>query len=100
MSEQTVPCQTCRGAGEIGPVHVNRGDQPHEWRENMTCVDCGGAGSWDMARWERWQVGRRHRQERIARDESMYECARRLGVEASDISEFEHGRKHLPTPPA
>lgn len=92
LTEQTVPCQMCRGSGHIGPVHINRGEQPHEWREKMNCLDCGGAGSWDMQRWERWQIGQEHRRSRLNRDESILECSKRLGVGCAELSAYERGQ--------
>ena len=40
------------------------------------------------------KTGRAHYEARIARDESQRECAKRLGVTASALSAYEHGRIH------
>lgn len=43
-----------------------------------SCKFCGGSDA--------------HRKARIARDESLRECARRMGVTAAQLSAYEHGR--------
>lgn len=93
---QTISCQMCKGKGWSGPVHINRGNGPHEWVERLPCNDCGGSGSWSMDRWNAWQIGQALRNKRIARDESLRECAQQMGIPASKLSAIERGKDQEP----
>lgn len=93
----TLPCQFCRGKGKTGPVHINRGNAPHEWRESMDCHHCAGTGRWTPERHARWEAGQAMRAERIARDESLREAAKRLGISPARLSAIETGRAALDT---
>lgn len=65
---------TCRGPMEIA------------------CTRCTGTGEIDEDM-ERWIViGGTHRTWRVAQHEALGECARRLGMSASELSGMEHGR--------
>ena len=92
MTEQTVPCQFCKGAGRTGLVHVNRGAGGGEWLDNIPCFECGGSGSWSMNRWEAWQKGQKMKAARLARGESLREAAKMAGVSAARMSAIERGR--------
>lgn len=85
-------CPRCDGRGWIGPVHINRGDQPHEWREGMDCDLCGGTGQIDDDKLAAVELGKKLRAKRVAGEESLMEAARRLGVRPSELSALETGR--------
>jgi ribosome-binding protein aMBF1 (putative translation factor) len=85
-------CPDCKGSGKTGLVHINRGDQPHEWREGMPCWRCDGTGKIpdEMRDWmERGEVLRKAR---ITREVSLRERAKELGISASELSAMERGR--------
>jgi len=86
------PCPRCEGKGWSGPVHINRGDQPHEWRERMDCDFCGATGKIDADKREAVEFGKRLRAKRVAREESLMEAAKRLGMKPSELSGLETGR--------
>lgn len=88
-------CETCGGEGSTGPVHINRGDAPHEWRGSMPCHDCDGTGQWTAERHARWQAGQKMRAERLARGESLREAAKRMGITPAKLSVTEAGRAVL-----
>lgn len=88
-------CETCGGRGSTGPVHINRGDAPHEWRESMPCRDCAGTGRWTAERHARWQAGQKMRAERLARGESLREAAQRMGITPARLCDIEAGRAAL-----
>lgn len=85
-------CKRCDGQGTLGPVHINRGEKPHEWRNEVTCWDCDGTGVWSEKRMEAWQKGRRQRAARIEKGETMIEAASRLGVSVAVLCAIEAGR--------
>ena len=86
------PCPRCQGRGWYGPVHINRGDQTHEWRERMQCDFCAGTGKIDDDHRDAWKLGQAFRGARCAREESLGEAAKRLGLKASELSALEMGR--------
>lgn len=88
-------CPRCEGRGWIGPVHINRGDKAHEWRERMDCHLCKATGSINEDTRQAIDLGRRLRECRLARDESLREAAKRLGLSAAELSTLETGRGGL-----
>lgn len=85
-------CPRCDGSGKTGPVHINRGSKPHEWRSEMACDFCGGAGKISEDQADAMKLGKAFRERRVARDESLREAAKRLGMKASELSALERGR--------
>lgn len=85
-------CPRCDGRGWVGPIHINRGDKPHEWRKRMDCDLCRATGTISDDVRDAIELGRRFRERRIARDESLREAAQRLGMRASELSALETGR--------
>lgn len=83
-------CPSCKGQ-KGGMAHINRGDDPHtfEW---IDCRICGGAGRVTREHMARIQEGVKLRADRIARDLSLYEEARRLGISTVELSDMETGR--------
>lgn len=88
-------CPRCEGKGWVGPVHINRGDKPHEWRERMDCDLCKASGVIDDGTVQALELGKRLREKRLARDESLREAARRLNMSAAELSGLETGRGGL-----
>lgn len=86
------PCPRCEGRGWFGPVHINRGDKPHEWRERMDCDFCNGSRVIDKDHHDAWEIGQAFRGARCAREESLREAAARLGMKAPELSALELGR--------
>lgn len=86
------PCPRCHGKGWSGPVHINRGDKPHEWRERIDCDFCSATGKIDQSKREAFELGKRLREKRIAREESLMEASKRLGLKPSELSGLETGR--------
>lgn len=89
MGELT--CQRCNGLGIVGPVHLNRGDRPHEWRM-LKCDGCAGSGYWTAQQAVLARDGEKMRQERLAHDESLREAAKRMGISPAELSAIEQGR--------
>lgn len=85
-------CPHCNGKGDIGPVHINRGDQPHEWRDSFPCTLCGGTGNVADDVIEARALGKALRDKRVANDESLLEASRRFGMSPAELSGLEHGR--------
>lgn len=86
-------CPECNGTGRTkGPVHINRGDQPHEWVESLRCFCCDGVRYISQAHWDARERGAELRKQRIARGETLREAAQRQGVTSSEISRQERGK--------
>lgn len=83
-------CPDCNGHRE-GMVHLNRGDQPHEWRM-MPCRTCQGSGSIDEDHANRIGEGERLKAERLARGMGLRQEAARLGISPVELSDRENGR--------
>lgn len=88
-------CQYCQGVGYIGPVHVNRGDSPHQWLERVDCSECGGTGTWSVQRAINYRDGQAMRTARVDRGESLREASKRLGITAAELCSIEAGRAIL-----
>jgi len=88
-------CPRCEGRGWVGPVHINRGNKPHEWREKMDCDLCGTRGTIDGGQRKAIELGKQLREKRLARDESLLEAAKRLKLKPSELSALETGRYGL-----
>ena len=83
-------CTACDGQ-KGGMAHVNRGDQPHTW-EFIPCRICDGKGRITEEQRQRIITGQKLRADRLARDMSLYEEARRLGMTSVQLSDLECGR--------
>lgn len=83
-------CPRCTGDGGYYAI-VTRATGCAE--EYLTCDLCKGDGSIsdEIVGW--LKVGSEHRNARVARDESLRECAKRLGVSPALISAMETGRQ-------
>ena len=87
-------CPICEGR-KRALAHINRGSAPHSW-EKMDCRACAGTGMISAETATAIANGRSMRERRIARDESLREAAKRLGVSPAELSRIEHG---YPSPP-
>ena len=84
-------CPDCKGKGWSGPVHINRGDQPHEWRDRIECHFCKGSGAIFDDQQEAANLGKKFREKRVAREESLLEASKRLGLRPAQLSRLERG---------
>jgi hypothetical protein len=84
-------CPDCHGSRTVS-AFVDFDDPSKRRLMLLACSRCQGEGtvSDQQAAWLR--IGDRHRTERVGRDESLMECARRLGMSARELSDMEHGR--------
>lgn len=79
-------CPDCSGAGRQEAIAC-----PGGRLVVMRCQYCNATGAITEVQIEWRTAGQAHRTERISRDESMHECAKRLGIKASIVSSFERG---------
>lgn len=90
----TVPimqCPDCNGTGKLMAL-VDFADRAKSGAYEIECRRCLGVGAVSRKQEEWSRIGGIHRTWRIAQDESQRECAKRLGVSASDLSAMEAGR--------
>lgn len=93
MTAQT--CPQCDGRGtNAGLIHYvdGFGHRASRYDDAIRCSLCGGTGQISKQTAEWLAIGRQHYETRIARDESLRECAVRMGIKASELSAMEHGR--------
>lgn len=90
---ETDACHRCHGAGFVGPVHCNRGDEPHEWIDRMQCDVCGGGGELTPDQVMARTAGAAMRRARVDRGESLLEASKRLGMSPAQLSAIESGRR-------
>jgi hypothetical protein len=96
--EDWVACEECGGLGWVRVATIHR-PQPHR----TLCNACLGVGRLppEKARWR--DIGRAHREARVARKESLGEAAVRLCIPPQQLNDIEHGRADptaLGAPPA
>ena len=86
-------CYMCRGKKQVF-CHVDYADRTSTtgWRD---CFECGGSGEMSEERLADYAYGQEFREARLNRGETLRECAKRLGVSASDLSAMEQGRLPL-----
>lgn len=80
-----IQCPACAGEGFFGGFVAG-------WEVPLQCGQCQGSGQIPEAQADWFPRGRSHAMERVARDESQMECARRLGVTPREVNDMEHGR--------
>ena len=85
-----VECFDCHGKGTRAAfVDAEMGG----WFDPaIKCSMCGGTGKITGQKSEWHQIGRRFYEARVARAESVRECANRLGIRPAELSAMEHGR--------
>jgi len=89
----TLLCPDCAGAKTFtGFVCRYGSDGGHGSVETYNCHTCNGAGEITDAHAEMIAIGKQWRDERRARDESVIEAAKRIGIKPSVLSALEHGR--------
>lgn len=92
-------CPTCNGSGNCGPVHYNTGINKKTgmcsgyWKQESECFRCSSTGVVpdEMAQWI--IEGKALRKVRVDSGESLYDAAKRIGVETAELSAIEQGRK-------
>ena len=88
----SIRCPNCSGDGG-GMAHINRGDKPHTF-EYVRCSICSGDGVVSQERADLIAEGRKLREARLARDESLLAMAKRLNMSPAELSGIEVGRAH------
>jgi hypothetical protein len=92
-------CPHCNGQGGA-KCFINRGQdiRTHslEWRE---CRTCEGTGRVDRRRAALIEQGKAMRDARVAKQESLLEASRRLGIGPAELSAIELGRQDLHNKP-
>lgn len=85
----SLTCPSCDGSGTIFALV----DGPnYRGPKTINCYRCAGVGRITRAQMDAIESGKRIRENRLARNVSMAEEARRLGISASEYSAIEHGR--------
>lgn len=85
-------CPVCEGQ-KGGPGHVNYGGaRPCEFKW-IDCFRCKGTGAIpdEQAAWI--EEGKKRRADRVSRDVSLREEAKRLGISSAELSAIEHGMR-------
>ena len=88
-------CPDCKGAKMLSANLGGPPDMPAvAW---FTCGRCAGQGvvTPELDRW--WEAGRLHRERRIARKESLRDCAARYSLPLATVCDLENGRFDLET---
>lgn len=85
-----ITCPTCHGEKECF-VFENRGDHPHT-SGYRPCFTCNGAGEITDEHKARIEQGRKLKQDRYDRKETLIDCASRLGITVVELSAIENGR--------
>lgn len=87
-------CPHCNGDGG-GEAFINRGpDISKHTLEWVRCMTCSGDGVISDERAGLIDLGRRMREARVERGETLLEASRRLGTDPAKLSKLEHGRGH------
>jgi hypothetical protein len=89
-SKTTVECPRCKGAGHV-PAFVHGGDGTR-FDPALRCGTCKGGGRISLTVVHWLTIGHAHYKARVARRESVAECAARLGIRPAELSGMEHGR--------
>lgn len=87
-------CPDCKGEKRVF-AHLNYGgERPGEFK-HIDCFRCKGAGEVpdEQAQWI--EEGKKRRAERVARDITLRDEARRLGISAADLSAIERGMRPM-----
>lgn len=85
-----VPCPSCSGKGTTA-AFVDT--ETRGWFDpSLPCSLCRGTGKISEQQMAWRTAGRIHYRERVARQESIMECAQRLGIRSAELSAMEHGR--------
>ncbi len=86
-------CPLCKGTKQIyGHANTGPDSSKHRW-EMQPCLTCKGTGEVDDDYHNRVAAGMQMRMERLARGESLYDAAIRMGISSSELSARETGRK-------
>lgn len=80
----------CHGRANV-PAFSLRSDGGSSYDPLHPCSTCTGLGKLTPERMAWWKRGNAHRLGRLERMESLAECARRLGITPSELSQIERG---------
>lgn len=88
-------CPDCEGKKRV-TAHINYGNGDGVWKE-IDCFRCAGSGEVpdEQALWI--VQGKLKRVDRVSRDMSLRDEARRLGIPVVDLSRMEGGMQPFPT---
>ena len=86
---ETVECVGCFGDGMIS-AFVRRAGSCN--LERIQCSDCKGSGRLDKTRLEWIKAGEAMFRDRVDRDMSLREEAKRRGMTPRELGDMEHGR--------
>lgn len=88
-------CPDCSGEGRVF-AHINRGPAGSSFGW-LNCIRCKATGVVpdEQAAWI--EAGKRMRADRLSRDLSLFEEAKRLGIRSSELSAIERGMRPAPT---
>lgn len=84
-------CPHCDGRGS-NAAFIEHANGEGSYNPALRCGLCSGSGSVSGQTIGWLSIGSRHRKARIARDESIRECARRMGIGPAELSGMENGR--------
>lgn len=87
-------CPFCRG-NKGATCHVNTGldSSKHYWKW-FDCEQCGGTGEVTEKHYNHVIAARLKRVERSERNETLLDCAKRLGISVAELSAIESGRDY------
>lgn len=91
MDDTTYVCPRCKGR-KGGPAFID-GATGGSFDPFLACDLCKGEGAVSAQTVTWHEAGRAHYQARVARGESLMECATRLGIGVAELSGAEHGRR-------
>lgn len=88
----TLVCPGC-GGEKTALAHFNTGadSSQHYWAK-APCPTCQGEGVVTQQHWDAIQHGKQLRAERRARQETLFDAARRMGISTPELSRLESGR--------
>lgn len=89
-------CPGCKG---IKMGHIDLGPPGAEATAFFTCSRCAGTGVVTPELDRLWLYGAEQRAKRIARRESVRDCAARLGLTLAQLCDLENGRVDFATLP-
>lgn len=89
--DKCTPCPSCGGDGQTF-AHINHRDPKLHGFRWVACFTCDGAGYFTASQAASYEAGRKLRDDRITRGESLISEARRLGISPSELSKRERGK--------
>ena len=90
--------KSCPQCGAVGEGFAFCDGEDGASMKQIKCSLCNGDGRITLHVFDAFRHGREVAKLRIARQESLGECAKRLGLSVVDVSHYEHGRVDKLTP--